>query len=163
MTRQEDASHDKGARLVRLVLLLLRGPMKRTALLSELRDLYGASPSVALRRDLQTLEAALPPGARLTLRNRRREVVLEGLGRLTPIVSPSAGGSTRDDGTVTIDLADASVVPALLLRLGSVAAPTEPPMIRVEMELAGGYTDHAATVPELERALRAGQSVRFTY
>jgi hypothetical protein len=163
MTRQEDVSRDKGMRLVRLVLLLLRGPIQRAALPAELRGLYGANPAIALRRDLQTLEAALPPGARLTWRNRRREVALEGLGRIVSATSPSAGGGAREGGTITIDLADAGVVPALLLRLGSGTAPTEPPMIRVEMPLASGYTDHVATVPELERALRAGQSVRFTY
>jgi len=163
MAQQEDASHDKGKRLVRLVLHLLRGPMKRAALLRELQDLYGTSPEVALRRDLRTLEAALPPEGRLILRNRRSEVSLEGLGRLLPEVSSATSGGAREGGTISIDLADPGTASALLIRLGSSIARSEPPMLRLEMELAGGYMDHAATVPIIERALRARQSLMFTY
>lgn len=163
MTSQEDVSHDKGARLVKLLLLLLPGPMTRKALLAALSELYGKSPSVAFRRDLQTLQAALPAGARLMLRNRRSEVSLEGLGRLVPPTSSMKRSTVQDGRTVTIDLADTEAVQALLARLRSGTADSGPPMLRVELDLASGYGEHAATVASLERALRAHQSVMFTY
>jgi predicted DNA-binding transcriptional regulator YafY len=163
MAYQEDVSHDKGVRLVKLLLLLLPGPMTRKALLAALSDLYGKSPTVAFRRDLQTLQAALPPGARLILRNRRSEVSLEGLGRLVPPATSMIRSTVPDGKTITIDMADTGAVQALLARLRSGSADSGPPMLRVEMDLASGYGEHAATVAALERALRSHQSVMFTY
>jgi predicted DNA-binding transcriptional regulator YafY len=158
-----DASHDRGKRLVRLLLLLLRGPILRIAILRELGGFYGASPEAAVRRDLQTLAGALPPGARLVYRKRHSEVALEGLGTLIPPVSRGAGLGSDTDGVVTLDPADAAALQTLLARLRGGTTKPEPGVMRVEIELASNFAEHAAIVSALEQALKEGRSLQFIY
>jgi hypothetical protein len=163
MSQVGDASHDRGKRLVRLLLLLLRGPITRKAALREIGDLYGASPEVALRRDLQTLADALPPGARLIYRKRHTEVAVEGLGMLIPPVVHRATQGKDTGGVVTLDPTDVTALQTLLARLHGGAAKPESSMMRVEIEVASNFAEHAATVSTLEQALKEGRSLRFMY